>query len=229
MSNKLVIDEQNLLQEIREKPPKQPLILRAFASLISYVFHPLFVPVYVVCFLVYIQPYLYAGMDSRGKLIVIAQAFVAYTFFPLITVLLLRGLRFIDSIFLKTQRDRIIPLIASMLFYFWAWYVRLNLPDTPHELLYFSLAIFIVSILGLMANIYQKVSMHAMAMGVAATFILLMGFSQDVNFTVYTTITLLLTGLVCTSRLIVSDHTSREIYTGLFVGIISQVIAYYLA
>lgn len=229
MSTRLAIDDQSHLTEVREPAPAQPAILKLFASLISYIFHPLFIPLYVVCFLVYIQPYMYSGMDSRGKLIIIAQAFVAYTFFPLITVLLLKGLRFIDSIFLKTQRDRIIPFVASMFFYFWAWYVRLNLPETPHELLYFSLGVFIVSILGLMANIYMKVSMHAMAMGVASTFIMLMSFSQDISFTVYVSIALVLTGFVCTARLIVSDHTSREIYMGLFIGAISQVAAYYIA
>ena len=35
---------------------------------------------------------------------------------------------------------------------------------------------------------------------------------------------LLLTGLVCTARLIVSDHTPREIYLGLLVGMLCQFV-----
>lgn len=229
MNTRLAIDEQSQLTEMREPAPAQPAIVKVFAKLISYIFHPLFVPVYIVGFLVYIQPYLYSGFSAWDKKVVIIQAFVMYTFFPLITVLLLKGLKFIDSIFLHTQRDRIIPFMASMIWYFWAWYVRHNLSGTPHVLVYFSLAIFIVSILGMLANIYMKVSMHAMAMGVATTFLMLMSFSQDISFTVYVSLALIITGIVCTARLIVSDHTSKEIYVGLFIGAISQIAAYYIA
>jgi acid phosphatase family membrane protein YuiD len=35
----------------------------------------------------------------------------------------------------------------------------------------------------------------------------------------------IIAGLVCTSRLIVSDHTPFEIYTGILIGIIAQFIA----
>jgi hypothetical protein len=35
---------------------------------------------------------------------------------------------------------------------------------------------------------------------------------------------LLLAGVVCTSRMIVSDHRPKEIYTGFFVGLLCQFI-----
>jgi len=228
MSSHLAVNEQNQLEENRNSnSPSQPSFLRIIAKIISYVFHPLFVPVYIVAFLVYIQPYLYAGFSAWDKQIVVLQAFVMYTFFPLVTVLLLKALKFIDSIFLKTQRERVIPYIACGIWYFWAWYVRHNLPETPHELVYFSLAIFIASSIGLLANIYMKVSMHAISMGIVATFLMLMGFSQDISFTVYISVSLLVAGLVCTSRFIVSDHTQREVYAGLLIGVVSQLIGYW--
>ena len=49
--------------------------------------------------------------------------FVIYSLFPLVTVLLAKGLGFIDSVYLKTQRDRIIPYIACEIYYFWIAYV----------------------------------------------------------------------------------------------------------
>jgi hypothetical protein len=228
MSNNLVVDDQSRLQGMRDSGmPPQPMALRLPAKIISFIFHPLFVPVYVIAFLVYIQPYLYSGFSVWDKKIVIIQGIVMYTFFPLITVGLLKALKFIDSIYLKTQRDRIIPFIACGIWYFWAWYVRRNLPGTPFELVYFSFAILITSSLGLIANIYMKVSMHAMAMGVASTFLILMGFSQDISFTAFISITVLITGLVCTARLLLADHTPAEIYTGLFIGAVSIFLAYF--
>lgn len=230
MSNHSAVSEQNEFEETGKwNKPSQPFFLRVLAKIFSYLFHPLFVPVYIVAFLVYVQPYLYAGFSAWDKQIVVIQALVMYTFFPLVTVLLLKAVKFVDSIFLKTQRDRIIPYVVCGIWYFWAWYVRHNLPGTPHELVYFSLAIFIASSIGLIANIYLKVSMHAISMGVATTFLMLMGFSQDISFKVYISVSLLITGLVCTSRFIVSDHTQQEVYAGLFIGIAGQLIGYLFA
>ena len=39
---------------------------------------------------------------------------------------------------------------------------------------------------------------------------------------------ILLTGIVCTSRLMVSDHTQKDIYTGLAIGFLCQMVAAYV-
>ena len=157
------------------------------------------------------------------------QFFVMYTFFPVVTTLLLKALGFIKSIFLKTQRDRIIPYVVSGIYYFWVWYVLRNQLQFPKEIVSFSLAAFIASSIGLIANIYLKISMHAIAVGVMCTFMALLAFTDTSNITLYVLIAFLITGIVCTSRLIVSDHNQREVYIGLFIGIISQLVAQYFA
>jgi hypothetical protein len=229
MSARLAIDSQNQLQEFREgEYLPQPVTLRIAAKIISFIFHPVFVPVYVVCFLVYIHPYLFAGFSSRNKSIAIIQALVMFTFFPIVTVMLLKALKFIKTIYLHTQKDRIIPLIACGIWYFWIWYVWHNLPEYPVAAIQFALAIFIASSVGLITNIYMKVSLHAISMGVTVTFILLLAFSQDISFGIYISVALFIAGLVCTARFIVSDHTQKEVYVGLFVGVISQLLAGWL-
>ena len=148
-----------------------------------------------------------------------------YGFFPMITVLLLKALKFIDSVYLNTQRDRIIPFVICNIWYFWIWYVWRNLPDSPREIVILSMAIFLASTIGLMANIYMKISMHSIAMGVAISFIMLLALTQSVNFGVYISIALVIAGLVCTARFIVSDHTPKEIYGGLLAGLAALFIA----
>jgi hypothetical protein len=225
--NRLVADDQVETNGITIKDSHAfPLALRSVATIISYVFHPLFIPVYVTWLLVRVQFYVFSGFDEWNKTVVLIQSFVWYTFFPIVSTLLLKKLDFISSIHLKTQRDRIIPFIVCGIFYFWGWYVSHNLPDYPHEIVSFELAIFLASSLGLIANTYMKISMHAIAVGLMSTFVLMLGLSGGVNFGLYISIVLLVSGLVCTARLIASDHTQTEIYTGLFVGMVSQLIAY---
>lgn len=145
--------------------------------------------------------------------------------FPVVSVLLMKALGFISSFQLKTQRDRIIPYIVCMIYYWWMWYVLHNQPEFPEAFVVLSLAIFLASIGGLMANISMKVSMHAMGAGIMVAFVMLLGFSQDISFGIYISLAILLAGLICTSRFVASDHTSREIYGGLFIGVLSLLIA----
>jgi len=221
-------DDPKALHIRQHTNPQQPAVLRIAATIISYVFHPVFIPLYVTWFLLYIHPYLFAGFTARDKTNVMLQAFVMFTFFPIITVLLLKGLKFIESFHLSSQKDRIIPLIACGIWYFWIWYVWRNLPDYPAPAIQLALAIWIAASLGLMANIIMKISLHAMSLGVMVAFIILLAFSQQLSFGFYIAAAVLITGLVCTARFIVSDHTQQEIYGGLIVGMLSMLIAFFV-
>jgi hypothetical protein len=113
-----------------------------------------------------------------------------------------------------------------MIFYFWNWYAFKNNHGVK-EMISLSMAVFIASIFGFLANISLKISMHAIAMGVMCAFMVLLAFTDNINLILYLSISFLITGLVCTSRLIVSDHSTKEVYMGLILGIISQLAAHY--
>jgi hypothetical protein len=227
MPDRLIVTEENQLQEVSiPETSAQPVWVRFIARSFSFVFHPLFIPVYITFFLIRVHPYLFAGIDEWGKLANLLQVFVNCTFLPLASILLLRGLNFIDSIYLNTQKERIVPYMICMIFYFWNWYAFKN-NHGAKELVSMSLAIFITSILGFLVNISMKVSLHAMAVGVMSTFMALLAFNDSASLTLYLSITLLLTGIVCTSRLIAADHRPIEVYSGLVIGILSQLAAQY--
>ena len=225
METQLVVDQKNNLVEVQTSKTKYPAIVNIAAKIISYIFHPLFIPVYLAWLIVKTQSYLFGAFTEWEKTIFIARFGVIYIMFPLVSVLLMKALGFISSIHLKKQRDRIIPYVVCMIYYWWMWYVLHNQPEYPKEYVVLSLAIFLASIGGLMANINMKVSMHAIAAGVMAAFVMLLGFSQDIHFGVYISISVLLTGIICTARLIDSDHTNKEIYWGLFIGIFSLLVS----
>ncbi len=210
----------NAINHLEEN--KFPGVLKFIAHVFSYLFHPLFIPLYITYFLAFIHPDYFAGYAVQQKTWLLIR--VAYTmiFFPALTVLLLKGLGFIDSIFLKSQKDRIIPYIASGIFYFWAYLVFRNQPSIPLILTGFTLAVFLSSSAALMANIYFKISMHAIGLGGVIGLFIIILLNNSMLMTLPLSIAFLITGLVCTSRMIVSDHSPKEIYLGLFLGIICQ-------
>jgi hypothetical protein len=169
---------------------------------------------------------MFPEQDQWHKSLLLIQFFVNYTLLPLVTLLLAKGVGFVSSIYLKTQKDRIIPYVACGIFYFWIWYVFKN-QHYPGAVVMFSLAVFIASSLGLIFNSYFKISMHALSIGVIITLMLIMALSMSNNLGYYLAISFFIGGLVCTARLINDDHNAFEVYAGLFVGILSQLIAWY--
>ncbi|MBC7904174.1 MAG: hypothetical protein H7Y27_12155 [Gemmatimonadaceae bacterium] len=223
MTDAPVLTSDNKTDEKRHSGP-----VRFFAHFISVIFHPLFLPLYVAAYLIFIHPYAFAGLNEKGRIFKFLFVFISTTFFPAFAVLLMKLLGFVDSMMLRTKKDRIIPYIVSMIFFFWVWYVSRNQGENPAPLVAFLLSCFVGSIVALMANIYFKISMHGIGVGSFLTFFLWMPFTGDVPMGIWISIAVLITGLVCTARLIVSDHTEKELYAGLVAGTLCMLLGIFV-
>jgi hypothetical protein len=208
---------------LNEKSTFSP-VLKGLAQIVSWIFHPLFIPLYVSFFLLYIHPYAFVAFNDKMKLFKLIFVFVNTAFFPGFAVFLMWRLKFIQSIYLRTQKERIIPYAAAMIFYFWAWYVSKSQLDNVDIFTNFLFGSFVTVIAAWMANIYFKISMHALAIGGMLFFILWVGFWGEGASGAYAAIAIFITGLVCTARMMVSDHSASQIYAGVFLGIICQVV-----
>lgn len=198
---------------------------KVFAYFFSYLFHPLFIPVYVIVFLAYLHPSAFTGFSDHERKQSIFIVVLNIVFFPLISVLLLKAVGFIDSIYLRTKKDRIIPYMACGIFFFWAYTVFKEQSHYPLLITSFIFGIFLASSAGLMANIYYKISLHAIGMGGWLGFFVIIYRDQSMHMAWALAAVILLTGAVCTSRFLISDHDRRDVYTGLLVGYICQVVA----
>lgn len=195
---------------------------KILSGLVSFLFHPVFVTLYVVAFLAYLHPSAFAGFSPAERSRVLMVTGLNAVFFPILTVLLLKALGFIGSVQLKEQKDRIIPLIASGIFYFWTFTVFREQQGYPDLIRIFFLGIFLASSLGLILNIFLKVSLHAMGMGGWLGFFLLIAREGSMLMTWPLSIVLLISGLVLSVRLFVAAHSPAEIISGLVAGLITQ-------
>lgn len=216
------------VKETVEVPGVRSKPLRVLANVASYVFHPVFMPpVMAYVLFVLTRDTDFAGIPDRSFYMWLAMIILNTVLFPLLTVGLLKGLGFIKSIHMKEPKDRIIPLIGCMIFYFWANFVIGNpvsgAPLILHTLTLGSfwgiIAIFIV-------NIFYKVSMHTAAAGGMLGLLLVLMFTSPVNMAVPLFVGLLIAGIVGTARLILGAHKMWEIWLGYFIGMAVQVAAY---
>ncbi|HAI83262.1 MAG TPA: hypothetical protein DCL43_06305 [Chitinophagaceae bacterium] len=196
------------------------------AKLISYLLHPLFMPILFMGWLSLRFSYEFSGMDEIDMLKRLVVVFVNTVFFPAFVVFLLWRLGFSDNILLRTQKERIIPYIATMFFYWWVYYLSRNFTDQPLVAKAFFLGSFICISLGLIANSFFKISMHGMGVSGLFTAMLITCFVYEINFGLDLTIALLALGITASARLLLGEHSNAQIYLAVAVGVISQVIGF---
>ena len=208
-----------------ESPAQSSVVVRILAHAISYIFHPMFVPLYVALFVLFVHPLLFAGFTYDMKIRLAATVFVNLTLLPAATVFLCWRLKFVNSLHMDDQKERIIPLAAAMIFYFWCWYVLKNNVAVPEQFRTFLLGCFLTIIGGWLANIVFKVSLHALAMGGVAAFFFILTFGADGSSAQYLAAVLIICGAVCSARLLVGAHVPADVYAGFLVGALCQAIA----
>ena len=207
----------------------QPPVLKIAAKIVSYTLHPLFMPIYVFIWLTFRFPMGFADINPRTLMLKSISVFFNASFFPAFAVFLLWRLKFIDGIFLRTQKDRIIPYIITMIFYWWLWYLSRNFTDQPDVLKFFYFGIFLNTVFGLIINNFIKISMHSMGAGALLAFVILTCAHYQVFLGPDILVATLLAGIICTARLLLSHHSTAEIYAGLFVGVACQLLGLWIA
>ncbi len=204
-------------------PPK---VVKYIGNFISYIFHPLFIPTYFLLYLIQNIPYEFAGITPWQLQLRVFSVFWLTAFFPAFSVFLLWKLKFSDSIYLRTQKERIIPYVITMFFYWWMYYLSRHFNDQPLALKYFYFGIFIASAIGLVINNFIKVSLHGIGVGGMLMAVILAGIMYPIQNIFWVSIAIVITSLVMSARMMVSNHTNKELWIGLMVGAATQTIAY---
>ncbi len=79
-----------------------------------------------------------------------------------------------------------------------------------------------------MANIFTKISMHTAAAGGAVGILIVLAIVGKVNITIPILVTVAIAGIVGTARMLAYAHKPFQIWLGYFVGIASQLLAYWI-
>jgi len=218
------------LEKLASKRDHEPSgFAKAMGHFFSYVFHPLFIPTYVSLYLLFVHPFVFAGYSEKMKVFRLANVILCTAFLPALSVFVMWRLKLvISSIQLKTQQERIIPYVIALSLYGWCWYVFKNV-DSPPEMQLFLLGAFLSVCAAWLLNIPMRVSMHTTAVGAVMAFFIVLAFRDPTFNTIPLSISILIAGIVCTARLLVSSHTYGEIYIGFFAGVVAQLVAIWFA
>lgn len=206
--------------------------MKFLARLVSYIFHPLLFPTYGLLLLLFTNPNRFGHFGEKLHIVWLIIIFALTFLFPAIWLLMMKRLEMIDSLNLETNKERIVPFIATATFYLWtAWMFKsnVNMKIPTDKLIFFMMLGSCFTIfMALCINIFMKISLHTMGAGnlLGIIFPLIRISTYDLRFVFVALI--LVAGIIGVSRLILKAHTPREVYAGYLVGFTGQFLAFTL-
>jgi membrane-associated HD superfamily phosphohydrolase len=192
-----------------------------FLKSISYIFHPLIMPMLGVIF--------YFSKTPRFTPLEIVQAkfislFILTVILPILLFFLLKTLGRVKSIQLYTTKERIIPLLLNCTIIL-IILQRIIKPTQVIELYFFFVGILISNMACLMLAILKfKASIHMIGISGLFMFFIALSIHFSININGTLTIMAVIIGAIATSRLHVKAHNSKELIIGIFIGFIPQLI-----
>lgn len=195
--------------------------MKFFFSVISYFFHPLFVPVGGTLIYFLITPK-YSPLEVQSGNIL--PIFILTVIIPIVTYLILRNLRVVSSIFMPSIKERQYPVIIHILLL--ALILYKVIPNNYiTELYFFFVGLLAAAVASLVLLLLKfKASLHLMGVGGLLMYLINLSIHFEVNVVIAISVFTLLIGLVATSRLYLKAHTKSELVVGLVIGLLSQLL-----
>ncbi len=210
----------NFLNRLQLKP------FSFLAYLFSFVFHPLFIPLYTIVLYFYLSPRFFLEKNIR---FLEMYLLIISILIPMLFFITMRAGGYFKSFFLDTTKER--------LFFSWimlvVYLIILNKIVKFHifiELVPFFLGISFALIWMSIANyLHYKPSLHAMGIGGMLAFFMIWSFYTKVFILPVIGLLLILGSLTLASRIYLEAHTYKELFYGFLIGFFSQVTAFILS
>ncbi len=194
-------------------------IFNRLSVFFSYLLHPLFIPFYGYCLLLFTPNYYAYFFSPTRKLLLLGIVLTFTCVLPILNLFILQRLKLIHSLRLDDSSQRTIPYLITSFFYFGLAYMlwTYQLPSVFKSLI-ISGAICIL--LTLLINLKWKISAHMTGMGglTGATIALSLILKQ--NFIFWLHLIIALAGVLGFSRIKLDAHTPAQVYVGYIMGLI---------
>ncbi len=190
-----------------------------FHKIISTILHPIVIPTLgVLLYFIFVTQ----NVPKPQQLLLLGLVFSITYFIPLLVLIFLKALGFIESFQVTTIKERKFPVLFMIfLFYFLGDTIAdFSIAKDLGFLFYgTSLSLFCIYIL---FTFKLKSSLHLVSMGNAISFFLIMSNVYSMSLLPIIMVLILLSGLLASSRLNLQAHTPKELVLGFFIGFVSQ-------
>jgi len=192
-----------------------------FLKSISILFHPIFMPLLGVAFYFSKSPRYIPAQIIQAKII---SVIILTIILPILLFSVLKTLKKVNSIYLKTTRERIIPLTVNCIILLLI--ISKIFPQNDIlELYFFFIGILITSLSCLIISALKfKASIHMAAISGILMFFIALSIHFSININGTLALLAIIIGAVATSRLHLKAHSYLELIVGFFLGLLPQLI-----
>ncbi len=198
-----------------------------FSQVISYLLHPMFIPIFSVLIVIRFPALVPNTFSSTSTLLIILKVSLFTIFIPALVSILMVKLRVIDSLVMLKREQRNIPLLVTSSSYLVMIYT-LKSSGIPSAVLYILYTAMFALLVGMLVNLFYKISLHTLGWGgMAASFAGLM-LQTGFDFIAIVLASIAVAGLVGYARLNEKAHTQIQIYSGFCLGFFSVLALTFL-
>lgn len=188
---------------------------------ISFIFHPLLMPILGVIFYFSKSPRYIPIEIIYAKLV---SLFILTVILPILLYFLLKTIGKVNSIYLKSTKERIIPLMLNFVVTL-VIIKRILTPSQVAELYFFFVGILVSTLACLILAVLKfKASIHMIAVSGLLMFFIALSIHFSININGTLASMAIIVGAVATSRLHLKAHSFKELTVGFFLGVIPQLI-----
>lgn len=193
-----------------------------FAKGISYLFHPLLMPLYGTLLVFYINLDSYFIIPISLKLFVISMILNSTFFMPVLGSMLMLRNGYVKSLTLTEKEERRIPFLLTAVFYLLNFYI-LNKFEVMSSLKFFLLGSCVAIVASVIVSFFWKISVHMI--GIGGIVGVLVGLSFRLGLDLYYLIipAVLVTGIIGFARLKLNAHSPAQVYVGFLLGLFSEL------
>ncbi len=196
------------------------------AKIISTILNPLFIPTIGLLILFNLNTFI-AYLPLKVKCIVLLIVFINTAIIPFLLLIFLKKFGIIDDINLHKRNQRIYPLIAGALLYYFTFYV-LNNANLPSLINFYFLSATFLIIISLLVSLKWKISLHMISIGGLTGLFIITAVLFRIDISLIIIITILVSGLLGSSRLKLNLHSSSQVYAGYLTGLILMLLMYHI-
>jgi hypothetical protein len=210
------------------------------AKLISWVFLPLFMPLYALLITMYLpsleisfyQEKTIFWMNPNLKIAVFSLYFLFSFLAPAISLVLLKKSKIISNFEIDDKNERRVPIIITAIYCAaLAWFLVVKAPKglLPPAVYLMPIGGLVAILITSIATTYSKISLHALGAGMFFGFLVAYFQSQsEFYFSIIIGATLL-GGIIMSARVYLEKHTLRQSFSGYILGaLVMYLIVHYL-
>ncbi len=196
--------------------------MKKLATIISVVFHPLWIPLYALLFYRWQCPVELDPMPLEFGLVVIFTIFV-----PMLAMMLQMHRSQTHDIMLSNRRDRVLPYVITYVSYCLLCYSMVKI-EAPFAVLTMSVYFLIAGGVVATINLVWKISAHLCGVGGLLGMALFLLWRYQINLPALLVALVLLGGIVAWARLKLNAHTMAQVAAGWLVGVSVGVLFIFL-